>query len=87
MEHNKCTYHFYKKCRGGEGMWVLHAKKDHKDRFKFVKNDNKNDSNNSKPQSNTSNSDPSIQVRKELLSNDKAFLAARKDFQAGGTQD
>ena len=91
MQRNNRTYHFCKKCHGGKGMWVLHEEKDHKDGFKFNKADDKKEGNSSSKtsanNSTKSNDDPSIQVRKDLLNNAKAFLAARKDFQSGGAQD
>ena len=87
MERNNRTYYFCKKCNKGEGMWVLHPEKDHKDNYKPNFEKSKSTQNGDSSKNQTDSDSPSIQVRKDLLSNAKAFLAARKDFQAGGTQD
>ena len=88
MERNGRTYHFCRKCNKGNGMWVMHEEKDHKDNFKpnFDKDKNGKSNNSKSNNDDKSTDDPSIQVRKDLLNNAKAFLAARKDFQAGGTR-
>ena len=84
-------FHFCTKCRGGKGLWARHKEKDHKNGFKPDNSKNGNSGGQNSKQgtdknANSNGNDPSIQVRKDLLSNAKAFLAARQDFQGGGVQ-
>ena len=90
VERNDRKYHWCTKCRRGKGMWSMHQTTEHRGKPPNPK------ANNSRPQSAQSTksttegskeTEPEIQVRKDLLNNAKAFLAARKDFQDGGTQD
>jgi hypothetical protein len=94
------TYHWCSKCRDGKGMWSLHPTEEHKKDFKSSylssnttssKKDDLKTDDNSKPTKKvsfkaTSEDKPSISVKKDLLSNAKAYLAQfDSDFGEGGS--
>lgn len=83
-------FHWCRKCRQGKGLWARHAEEDHSDNFKpkFDNTSRPSSRQSSESSANSgSNDTPSIQVRKDLLSNAKAYIASRQDFQGGGVQD
>ena len=97
-ERDNRTYHWCSKCRSDKGMWALHSLEDHKSDFKpkfQQKTETKAEDTKDKEQPKkkvsfaaavTGDSNPSIQVKKSLLTNAKAYLAQFSDFQEGGSQ-
>ena len=92
---NGRTYYFCPKCNKGNGMWTLHKPADHKDDWKFKREDDKKKtvsfSAETKGGQDVDSSDddstgPSIEVHKSLLDNAKSYLAQYQNFQEGGTQ-
>jgi hypothetical protein len=94
-------YFWCTKCRNGKGMWALHKTEQHTSNFhnkekkkvafqaEVADIPSSSDSNEKTDQSaskSSSTNQPSIQVKKELLTNAKAYLAQFSDFQKGGTQ-
>lgn len=91
------VYFWCTKCRNGKGMWALHITEQHTSNFHDKEKKkvafqadvtdipSSSDSNEKTDQS-SSTKQSSIQVKKELLTNAKAYLAQFSDFQKGGTQ-
>jgi hypothetical protein len=96
------TYFWCTKCRNGKGLWALHTTEQHssnyhdKEKKKVAfqaevadipsSSDSNEKTDQSSSKSSSSTKQPSIQVKKELLTNAKAYLAQFSDFQKGGTQ-
>jgi hypothetical protein len=98
---NGKTYHWCTKCRNGKGMWALHTTEEHRGHSKSnsgdqtkkkvsfksdVSTDTTKSDANSDSKSTPTSSKPSIQVKKDLLQNAKAYLAQFQDFPEGGAQ-
>jgi hypothetical protein len=90
-------YFYCKKCRNGKGMWALHKTEQHTSNYQQSRTKKvafQADTSESPPSSDdkettttkSSASKPSISVKKELLTNAKAYLAQFSDFQEGGMQ-
>jgi hypothetical protein len=101
MERDGRTYFYCTKCRDGKGMWALHTTENHRSDFKSKQQqcpkDSKEDTSTKDPEATTKkvsfaaavkgdSSNPSIQVKKSLLTNAKAYLAQFSDFPEGGSQ-
>jgi hypothetical protein len=99
MTKDSKEYFWCKKCRNGKGMWALHKTEQHTSGYKpkpkkvsfqadakseDTPDTTSGDNKDNKPK--TGPSQPSISVKKELLTNAKAYLAQFSDFQQGGTQ-
>ena len=92
------TYHYCKKCRQGQGCWVMHTEDEHTKNFVPRGNTSRPSSSSSSRSNNDKKEDktvkfdkdtdgaPKLKVKKQLLSNAKAYLAQFQDFQEGGTQ-
>lgn len=84
IEKDGKTYHYCRKCRRGQGQWVLHKESDHKDFKSKSKKEGKEVSFSADTKSDDGN-EPAIKVNKQLLTNAKAYLAQfNQDFQGGG---
>ena len=96
MTKDSKEYFWCTKCRNGKGLWALHKTEQHtsnfqhKDKrkvsFQADATDAPSSSDSSAKVESSSTKQPSIKVKKELLTNAKAYLAQFSDFQEGGTQ-
>ena len=96
MTKDSKDYFWCTKCRNEKGLWALHKTEQHTSNFQHkdkkkvafqTETSEKSSSSDSKAKENSSSvKQPSITVKKELLTNAKAYLAQFSDFQEGGTQ-
>jgi hypothetical protein len=92
IEKDGRTYFWCTKCRDGKGMWALHSTEQHTSNFKFPSSPNRSGRDKKKVTFEATSQDatePSIQVKKNLLNNVKAYLSqfnSEQDFQSGGSQ-
>jgi hypothetical protein len=86
------TYHYCTKCRNGKGMWALHTTDQHSSNYKAPSSPGRSEKREKtvtfeSPKS--SSDEPSIKIKKNLLTNAKAYLAqfTDQDFQEGGSEN